>query len=159
MSRFMLIAGMKTQTPNESVHVNLPRTLEFPASPLTFRYHYSWTICRMMVCKYSLKRYQRYIQFLCRMFLRNLYCLRSAASFVMTAHSGQILSKSAKLNWKSCQFEIHPQSEKDHELYFISDPIVTLVQFSNQILPLLLNLNLFSGFCWILHFDPAFKSL
>jgi hypothetical protein len=104
--------GMKTWTPNESVHVNLSRNWKFQLHPLTSRNHYSCTIYWKRVCKYSLERYQSYLQLLCRMFLRNLYLLRSTAIFVTTAHSGKILSKSAKLKWKGCRFDIQPQSEK-----------------------------------------------
>jgi hypothetical protein len=108
----LVFAGMKTRMPNESVHVNLSRNWKFQLHPLTSRNHYSWTVCWKRVCKYYLERYQSYLQLLCRMFLQNIYRLRSEDSFVMTAHSGQILYKSAKLNWKSCRFEIQPQSEK-----------------------------------------------
>jgi hypothetical protein len=107
-----VFAGMKTWTPNELVHVNLSRNWKFQLHPLTSRNHYSCTICQKRVCKYLLEMYQSCIQLLCSMFLRNLYHLRSAASFVMTAYSGQILSKRAKLNWKSCRFEMQPQSER-----------------------------------------------
>jgi hypothetical protein len=154
-----VFAGMKTWTPNELVHVNLSRNWKFQLHPLTSRNHYSCTICQKRVCKYLLEMYQSCIQLLCSMFLRNLYHLRSAASFVMTAYSGQILSKRAKQNWKSCRFEMQPQSERIMSYTLFFDSVVPLVQFSNKILPLPWNLIYFQVFGWILRFDPTLKSL
>jgi hypothetical protein len=46
------------------------------------------------------------------MFLRNMYRLRSAVSFVMTTHSRQILSKKGQTELKHVPLEIQPQSEE-----------------------------------------------
>jgi hypothetical protein len=75
---------------------------------LTSRDHYSWTICRMRVYKYSLERHRSYLQLLWSIYFRNMYHLKSAASFVTTAHSGQILSKRAKPNWNICRLRFSP---------------------------------------------------
>jgi hypothetical protein len=125
-----VFAGMKTRTPNEAVHVDLSRNWKFQLHLLNSINHYSWTICRKRVCKYSLERYKSYLHLLCRIFLRNLYGLRSAASFVTTAHSRQILSKGAKLKWKSCRFDIQPQSERI--MSYASFPIHIVPLVSSQ---------------------------
>jgi hypothetical protein len=75
-----------------------PENWKFQQHPLTSRDHFSWTICRIRVCKYLLEMYHSYLQLLCSTLLLNLHHLRSASVLAIITHSGQILSKSVKLN-------------------------------------------------------------
>jgi hypothetical protein len=52
------------------------------------------------VCKYSLERYQSYLQLLCSMFFLNLYRLEADLSLAMTARSGHIMSQKGKIEPK-----------------------------------------------------------
>jgi hypothetical protein len=63
--------------------------------------------------------YHSYLQLLCSTLLLNLYCLRSVSVLAIIAHTGQILSKSVKLNEIFIRFEIQLQTERGHAPYFI----------------------------------------
>jgi hypothetical protein len=99
---------MKTQRWICQFAVICPKSWNFQQHPLPSKDHNSWNICRVRVCQYSLERCQSYLQLLCSMLFLNLYHLRSAASFVTTAHSGQILSKRVKWNWSMCRLKFSP---------------------------------------------------
>jgi hypothetical protein len=108
----LVSTGMKAQTPKWIGYVDLSRDWNFQQYPLTSRNDYSSTIWWKRVCKYSLERYQRYLQLLYKALFLNLYHLRSAASFITTAHSGQIPSKRVKRNWNMCRLKFSPNLKR-----------------------------------------------
>jgi hypothetical protein len=68
------------------------------------------------------------------MFFLNLYHLGSAASFVLTAHSGQIISKSVKRNWSMCRLKFSPRLKRSWvTLHFWTSCSCSLVW--NQFVP------------------------
>jgi hypothetical protein len=103
---------MKAQTSNRSATTICPENWQFQQQPLTSRDHYSWTLCQIRVCKYSLERYRSSLQLWCSIFLRNLYRLRLSDSYVMTAHSEQILSKRVKRNRNMCRLNLSPNLKR-----------------------------------------------
>jgi hypothetical protein len=149
---------MKAQTSIQSATPICPENCKFQQHHLTSRGDYSWAICCMRVCKYSLERCRSYLQLLCSIFFLNLYRLRSALSLAMTAHSGLILSQKGKTEPKDLPLWNSAQSEKimSHTLFLIQLFLSSVPEW-NLILPL--ELNLFPGFCWILRFDLAFRSV
>jgi hypothetical protein len=152
----LVSAGMKAQTPKWISFAGLFRKLEIQAAPLTSRDHYSWTICRKRVCKYPLEMYQSYLQLWCRMFLLNLYNLRSAASFASTSHLGRIPPKRVKRNWNMCHLKFSPNLKRSWAITHFW-PNCSFSSIYEQNLTLALEPNLFPGLYWILCFDPDSK--
>jgi hypothetical protein len=64
-----------------SVCGNLSKKLEISATSPASRDHYSWTIYRMRVCKYSLERCPSYLQLLCSMFFPESVSFEVSMSF------------------------------------------------------------------------------
>jgi hypothetical protein len=93
----LVSSRMKTQTTNRSTTTMCPENWNFQQHPLNSSDHYSWTIYLLRVCKYLLEMNRSYLQLLNKVLFPNLYPLRSALVLAVVAHSGQILSKTAKL--------------------------------------------------------------